>query len=204
VPICVLVFCSVVQCGDTVVQCGEVWCSVVQCGAVWCSVLQYVAVWSSVLQCCAVCIGVLQCVAVCCSVLQCVAVCCSVLQCFTVHCTVYTRLLQGGEDSQDALSKLQVIFHKRATNYRALLRKMNYIDTASYGSAPPCTHGTCEQMHCVMSRMTKSRHTPQDLAGNGSTGSLGSVGGPGKWNEIYKSFCATSIRPGKPPPKFQK
>ena len=69
VPICVLVFCSVVQCGDSVVQCGAVWCSVVRCGAVCCSMLQ----------CCAVCCSVVQFVSVCCSVLQCVAVCCSTL-----------------------------------------------------------------------------------------------------------------------------
>jgi len=36
--------------------------------------------------------------------------------------------------------KLQVIFRKKATNYRALLRKMTYEDKASYGSSPPCTH----------------------------------------------------------------
>jgi len=35
--------------------------------------------------------------------------------------------------------KLQVIFHKRATNYRALLQKMTYKDKASYGSLPSCT-----------------------------------------------------------------
>ena len=33
--------------------------------------------------------------------------------------------------------KLQVNFWKRATNYRALLRKMTYKDKASYGSLPP-------------------------------------------------------------------
>jgi len=36
--------------------------------------------------------------------------------------------------------KLQVIFRKRATNYRALLRKITSKDKASYGSAPPCTY----------------------------------------------------------------
>ena len=36
--------------------------------------------------------------------------------------------------------KLQVIFRKRATNYRALLRKMTYKDEASYDSTPPCIH----------------------------------------------------------------
>jgi len=35
--------------------------------------------------------------------------------------------------------KLQVIFRKRATNYRALLQKMIYKDKASHGSLPPCT-----------------------------------------------------------------
>ena len=34
--------------------------------------------------------------------------------------------------------KLQVMFCKRATNYRALLRKMTCQDKASYDSAPPC------------------------------------------------------------------
>jgi len=34
---------------------------------------------------------------------------------------------------------LQVIFRKRATNSRALLRKMMYKDKASYGSSPTCT-----------------------------------------------------------------
>jgi len=34
--------------------------------------------------------------------------------------------------------KLRVIFSKRATNYRALLRKMIYEDKASYDSTPPC------------------------------------------------------------------
>ena len=33
--------------------------------------------------------------------------------------------------------KLQVIFRKRATKFRALLRKMTHKDEASYGS-PPC------------------------------------------------------------------
>ena len=35
--------------------------------------------------------------------------------------------------------ELQLIFRKRATNCRALLRKMTYKDKASYGSSPPCT-----------------------------------------------------------------
>ena len=35
--------------------------------------------------------------------------------------------------------KLQIIFHKRATKYRALLRKMTYKDKGSYESSPPCS-----------------------------------------------------------------
>ena len=34
--------------------------------------------------------------------------------------------------------KLQIIFGKRATNYRALLRKITYKDKASYAFSPPC------------------------------------------------------------------
>jgi len=36
--------------------------------------------------------------------------------------------------------KLQIIFHKRATKYRSLLRKMTYKDKGSYESSPPCTY----------------------------------------------------------------
>ena len=35
--------------------------------------------------------------------------------------------------------KLQIIFYKRATKYRSLLRKMTYKDKGSYESSPPCT-----------------------------------------------------------------
>jgi len=35
--------------------------------------------------------------------------------------------------------KLQIIFRKRATNYRAILRKITFENKASYGSLPPCT-----------------------------------------------------------------
>jgi len=44
--------------------------------------------------------------------------------------------------------KLQVIFRKRATNHRALLRKTTCNDKASYGSLPPCTP------HCNTLRRT--------------------------------------------------
>ena len=38
------------------------------------------------------------------------------------------------------LTKLQIIFHKRATKYRSLLRKMTYKDKGSNESSPHCTH----------------------------------------------------------------
>ena len=37
--------------------------------------------------------------------------------------------------------KLQIIFHKRATKYRSLLRKMTYEDKGSYESSPMMTRG---------------------------------------------------------------
>jgi len=53
--------------------------------------------------------------------------------------------------------KLQIIFHKRATKYRALLRKMTYKDKGSYESSPPCTprvkirvkYTECKNVLCV-------------------------------------------------------
>jgi len=36
--------------------------------------------------------------------------------------------------------KLQIISHKRATQYESLLQKMTYKDNGSYESSPPCTY----------------------------------------------------------------
>jgi len=47
--------------------------------------------------------------------------------------------IQGSEDPWDALS-CGSFSAKRATNYRALLRKMTYKDKALYASSPPCNH----------------------------------------------------------------
>ena len=71
---------------------------------------------------------------------------------FDTHSTIAKSQRQVGEDSLDAL-KLQVIFCKRATNYRALLRKMTCEDKASYESTPPCTN-------VWQRRNTKNRHLP--------------------------------------------
>ena len=46
--------------------------------------------------------------------------------------------------------KLQIIFHKRATKYRALLRKMTYKDKASYESSPPCIECDVCEMWCII------------------------------------------------------
>jgi len=43
--------------------------------------------------------------------------------------------------------KLHISPRKRATNYRALLRKETYTDKAFYASSPPCTsppHTMCQ------------------------------------------------------------
>jgi len=50
---------------------------------------------------------------------------------------LYTNISTGWRRLIGCL-KLQVIFRKRATNYRALLRKLTHEHMASYGSSPPC------------------------------------------------------------------
>ena len=66
--------------------------------------------------------------------------------------------------------KMQVIFRKRATNYRALLRKMTYKDKASYESSPPfiqhhdCpesskhTYLICNLQSAMICNLTNSSH----------------------------------------------
>ena len=58
---------------------------------------------------------------------------------------------------------LQFIFHKRATKYRSLLRKMTYKDKGSYESSPPCKTNVIDM--CDMSFMTMS-HVMNDIAMN--------------------------------------
>jgi len=48
------------------------------------------------------------------------------------------RQLGTGWQSLIGSPKLQIIFHKRATEYKSLLRKMIYKDKGSYESSPPC------------------------------------------------------------------
>jgi len=51
--------------------------------------------------------------------------------------------------------RLQVICRKRATNYRALLRKMTWKDKASYRSSPPCSYLTIGYNFCIAYRFSK-------------------------------------------------
>jgi len=139
--------------------------------------LPCVAVCCRVLPCVAVCCRVLPCVAVCCSVLQCVAVCCQfydvlsavfvsvtyrVLPCVAV-CVQYVSLRCNALLKMSSLYRvakmhrcciLQVYFHKRANNYRALWRKETCKNKASYASLPPCNLRCvavrCRVLHCVM------------------------------------------------------
>jgi len=55
----------------------------------------------------------------------------------TMHKEIH-RCITGWRRSIGCL-KLQVSFRRRASNYRALLRKMNYKDKTPYGSLPTCT-----------------------------------------------------------------
>ena len=56
--------------------------------------------------------------------------------------------------------KLQIIFHKKATKYKSLFRKMTYKDRGSFESLPPCTRldeDSCVWHHAiqVMSHSTR-------------------------------------------------
>jgi len=66
--------------------------------------------------------------------------------CTTLHHTTGWRRLIGSP-------KLQIVFHKRATNYRSLLWKMTYKDKGSYESSPPCI--PCFPILPLVSRINK-------------------------------------------------
>jgi len=93
----------------------------------------------SVRVCVCVCVCVCMCVCVCVMIrhqTRCVSICT-----FGVHVYAY-RVAKT--------HKLQIIFRKRATNCRALLRKMTYKDKASYASSPPCI--SCFMWVCGIKR----------------------------------------------------
>ena len=93
----------------------------------------------------------LQFIAVRCSVLHLVAVCCSVLQCVALFC-ILSHCVTGWQRPIGS-PKLQIIFPKRATKYRALLRKMTYKDKGSYESSPPCTRISQGLIACTCSAL---------------------------------------------------
>ena len=69
--------------------------------------------------------------------------------CICCHCAIPCAALSTGWRRLGGCLNLQVIFCKRATNYRALLWKMTYEDKASYDSTPPCTRLSASLTPCV-------------------------------------------------------
>ena len=65
------------------------------------------------------------------------------------HCTGWRRPI--------GCLKLHVISRKRATNYRALLRKMTCKDKASHGPSPPCNSST---LMCARALSHAHTHVP--------------------------------------------
>jgi len=57
--------------------------------------------------------------------------------------------------------KLQIIFHKRATRYRSLLRKTTCKDKGSYGSSPPCMYAYRHAFTLI--NLQKSSTHPQKI-----------------------------------------
>ena len=57
--------------------------------------------------------------------------------------------------------KLQVVFRKKATNFRALLKKMPHKDKASYGSSLPCmrTPTFRNTLRCTATHCNTLQHT---------------------------------------------
>ena len=65
---------------------------------------------------------------------------CTHVVCIATCVVVHVTLCVTGWQRTIWCRKLQVLFHKRASDYRALLRKMSLKNTASYGFPLPCTH----------------------------------------------------------------
>jgi len=53
---------------------------------------------------------------------------------------IFTQNFDTGWRRLIGSPNLQIIFHKRAIEYRSLLRKMTYKDKGSYESSPPCSN----------------------------------------------------------------
>ena len=59
-------------------------------------------------------------------------------QCVHKYVHICMNIIHTGWRRLIGSPKLQIIFHKRATKYRSLLRKITYKDKGSYESSPPC------------------------------------------------------------------
>ena len=57
---------------------------------------------------------------------------------YILHLHICIQRMHTGWRRLIGSPKLQIIFHKRATKYRSLLRKMTHKDKGSYESSPPC------------------------------------------------------------------
>jgi len=77
-----------------------------------------------------------------------------------IYIYIYKSQLTTGWRRLIECLKLQVIFRKRATNRRVLLRKMTYEDKASYDSMPPCTACTaCNTLQHTATHCNTWQHT---------------------------------------------
>jgi len=72
-------------------------------------------------------------------------------------CSMFRDIRYTGRRRPIRCLKLQLNFRKRATNYRALLRKIAYNDKATYESSPPCTGVTSLISHVCYGVATISR-----------------------------------------------
>jgi len=114
--------------------------------------------------------GLLYVVCVCMRVCVCVCACVHVCMCACVLEQVYTLTRKAthaythdtprhahntGWRRLLGSPKSQIIFHKRATKYKSLLRKMTYKDKGSYESSPSCISSRTLRLFFVYSTRAK-------------------------------------------------
>ena len=75
---------------------------------------------------------------------------------YTYQC-IHTEHQDTGQRRSIGCLRLQVMFRKRATNYRALLRKTTYKDKASYDFTPHCNNQDPQRM-CIYIYMPMCIH----------------------------------------------